>query len=110
MHGGGVPCRPVRCRYLEAMRRWAAEYEPFLILACVLLAVGLSVVVIGRSGDSTPMMGVGLAVLALAVIAIQLSVRRRDRHFEAASSDIRDVIGQARARRGELLADDPDEA
>lgn len=75
------------------------------MLACALLAAGLVVVIVGRSADSTPMMGAGLALLLLAVVAIQLVVRRRNRQFEAEMSSIHHVVDQARSRRGELLED-----
>ncbi len=91
------------------MRRLVNEGGPFFVLACVLLVGGVAFVIVGRSADSTATMGVGLALLLLAVAAIQLSVRRRNRRFEDDTTEIRDVIGEARARRGELLADDPDE-
>ena len=54
-------------------------------------------------------MGVGLALLLLAVVAIQLVVRRRNRRFEAEMSSMHDVIDRARSRRGDLLAADDED-
>ena len=88
------------------MRRWAAEGGPFFVVASVFLVAGVAVVVAGRSADSTPTMGVGLALLVLAVLAIQLVVRRRNRLFEAEMRSMHDVVEQARSRRGELLNED----
>lgn len=87
------------------MRRWAAEGGPFFVVATVLLVAGLVVVVAGRSADSTPTMGIGLALLVLAVVAIQLVVRRRNRRFEAEMASMHEVIEEARRHRGEDLPD-----
>lgn len=83
------------------MRRWAAEGGPWFIAACVLLVSGLVVVGVGRSIGSTSTMGVGLALLLSAVVAIQLAVRGRNRRFETEMASMHDVIDQARSRRGE---------
>lgn len=85
------------------MRRWAAENGPFFVVACVLLVGGVVVVVVGRVADNTPLMGVGLGLLLLAVLAIQLVVQRRNRRFEAEINTIHGVVEEARRRRG----DDP---
>lgn len=69
--------------------------------ACLLLVAGLVVVVIGRASDNTPLMGVGLGLLLLAVLAIQLVVRRRNQEFEAEISSIHEVVEEARRHRGE---------
>ena len=91
------------------MRRLVSEGGPFFLVACVLLGAGVAVVVAGRAADSTPTMGVGLALLLLAVAAIQLVARRRNRLFEAEMSSMHEVINQARSRRGELPADEDDQ-
>ena len=91
------------------MRRLVNEGGPFFVVACVLLGAGVAVVIAGRAADSTPTMGVGLVLLLMAVAAIQLVVRRRNRLFEAEMSSMHEVIDQARSRRGDLLAADEDD-
>ena len=83
------------------MRRWAAENGPFFVVACVLLVGGVGVAVAGRVADNTPLMGVGLGLLLMALLAIQLVVRRRNRQFEEEIASIHEVVEEARRHRGE---------